>query len=248
MQLFRKAHLFLFFVLSVQVLAANATDEGEVYLFHRPTHKNFTNETPKSVRSGDVVLVGGLKVPVYSLTMVSGGQDGLETFAPKTRNLSVKINPELANQLEAYAYPMGIILVPKNWSARSASVGADGSVYMIFAPDTSGQTYLSFSHAGACVGCAYMAGSLYFEEARNLAKKLGFPFYQESEIVRTVKLNQTENGYSIKITEGNPVDGLVSFDIADDYHFFDVQISAPADQHAMATAILNQFILPNKDK
>jgi hypothetical protein len=199
---------------------------------------------PQVRRAGDVELVGGFKVPVYSVSMVSGAQDGLETFAPQTTKLNIRVAAEIANKLDAYAYPMGIMLVPKKWVVRSARYGADASVYMLFSPDTSGQSYLSFSSAGACAGCAISDGSLYFEEAKKQAKSNEFFFYRASKIVRTETLNRFLKRYRIKGAHGNPVSGMAYFDEDDDLPFSDVQISAPVDQQSMVSAILNQFNVP----
>jgi Domain of unknown function (DUF4850) len=249
MQRLRKIFLHLLVFLAGTPLIAHAADEaGDVYKFHRPSFKISPEDAPKSKRSGDVILAGGLRIPAYSLSMASGVQEGLETFSPKVRDLKIRVKPELANQIDAYAYPLGVILVPRGWLPRIAREGADGSVYMLFAPDTNGQTYLSFSHSAACLGCAYSSASLYFEEARKLAKENGFPFYQKSNLIRTVTLNNSEKAYSINISSGNPVDGLAYFDADNDYPYYEVEISAPAAQHAIATGILNQFVLSKKSK
>jgi len=242
----RKLHILCFIFLAGWAFSASADDVGETYSFHRPGIKVSSEEMPKSVRSGEATLAGGLRVPMFSLSMVSGAQEGFENFTPEARNPDIRIKPEFANQLAAYASPVGTILVPKDWSVRKAASGADGSVYMLFAPDTSGQSYLSISSSGACAGCAMSSGSLYFDEARKLAKDDEFPFYRKSDIVRTARLGRFQKSYSIKVTDGNPVDGIAYFNAADDLSFLDVQISAPATMHPLATVILNQFKLSGK--
>lgn len=241
---------FLFLpLLAATSLVAHAEDAGETYTFHRPSFTSAPGDLPKAQRSGDVALADGSKVAAYSLTMGSGiAEQGFETFAPEGRKLDADIKPGLAAQLDAYAYPLGIILVPKGWAPRSAGAGADGSVALVFAPDNSGQSYLSFSHTGACVGCAYSEASPYFAGARKLAKENDFMFYRESNAIQTVPLNPWQMAYSVKAPGGNPVDGLAFFDADGDIGFYDVQISIPAAQHALATALLNQFVLPKKRK
>lgn len=231
-------------LLACWITGANATEAGMEFSYHRPDFKEAPEDVPKSARAGDLELPGGVKVPLYSLSIASGRMDGLETFSPRSFKLDREIKPEIAAQLDAYAYPQGIIFVPKNWSIRSGSAGADGSMVLLFAPDKSGKIYLSYSSAGACVGCAYSDGSLYFDEARKLAKGDEFSFYRKSDLVRSVRLNQFEKGYSIKIAEGNPVDGIAYFDESSDLPFFDARISLPSAQHSLATAVLNQFKRP----
>ncbi len=56
-------------------------------------------------------------------------------------------------------------------------------------------------------------------------------------------LNAVQRAYAIE-TGGNPVDGLAYFSPDDDLMFYAVEISAPAAQHALAQAVLNQFVIP----
>ncbi len=222
-------------------MSTNALADGKEFSYHRPDFKVAPGDTPKSKRVGDVETRNGVKIPVYALSMPSGSTDGLQTFTPQSRQLDLELKPEIAAQLDAYAYSEGVILVPKNWSILRAGAGADGSTALLFAPDKSGQSYLSFESAGACIGCAYSNASAYFDEARKLAKQDDFLFYRKSDLIQSVQLGRVEKGYRIK-TEGNPVDGIAYFDSSSDFPFFDVQISLPATQHPLATAVLNQFV------
>jgi hypothetical protein len=222
---------------------------GDEYSYARPSFKVPAEEMPKATRTDDLILAGGIKIPAYSVAMVSGAQEGFETFKPETGRLDAHIKPEFADQLAAYGTPKGTILVPRNWSLRKALHGANSSTYMLFAPDESGQTYLSISDAGTCVGCAETDASLYFDEARKQAKDDEFPFYRKSNSVRAVRLNRFQQGYNIKVTDGNPVDGIASYDPnVDDGIFYDVQIGAPASQHSLTTFILDRFKRAKKSK
>lgn len=249
MQTMQKLRIFSLIFLAGWIFSAHAANTGDEYSYARPSFKVPAEEMPKSTRTDDLTLAGGIKVPAYSVSMVSGAQEGFETFKPETSRLNVRIKPEFADQLAAYATPKGTILVPRNWSLRKALHGADGSTYMLFAPDDSGQSYLSISDTGACVGCAETAASLYFDEARKQAKDDEFSFFLKPHSVRAVRLNRFQQGYNIKVTDGNPVDGIASFDpnVADGI-FFDVQISAPANQHSLATFILDRFKQTKKSK
>ncbi len=244
--------ILLFALLTGIPFAAHAADDedmGSDCTYRRPDFKD--RSIPKFQRAGEVMLAGGLKIPAYSLSMDSGilEEGELQTYTPgKPNPEAMKLKPEFANQLDAYATPMGMVLVPRGWMPVDASEGADGSFYIYFAPDTSGQTYLSISNTSACVGCAYMSASLYFDEARNLAKENTFPYCRASRAVHAVPLNPTQKAYRIVVTEGNPVDGLAYFDSNEDEPYYDVRISVPAAQHALASAILNQFVLSKKSK
>jgi len=226
------------------VAVANAEEADYVYSFHRPNLDIASEKVPKAIPAGFLELAGDVKIPVYSLVMSSGRtESGPETFEPKSSKLDLTIKPEVAAQLDAYAYNQGIILVPRNWKVRSGGIGFDGSMYLLFAPDKSGQIYLLYSSSGACYGCALTSASLYFKEAKKMAKEDEFGTYRHSSAIQMVTLNKFEKAYSVKVKNGNPVDGIAYFDSADDFPFFDVQISAPLELHYLATAVLNQFKL-----
>lgn len=229
--------------------AALADDFGEACVYHRPHLEEASGAPPKFQRAGEVA-VGALKIPAYSLSMEDGGlrSGGVSTYAPGKKGPRVKLKPELASQLEAYATPMGTILVPKGWRPRLAARGADGSFAIFFAPDAGGQSYMSVKNTAACVGCAYSSASWYFENARALARQDGFGYCRSAEGVHSVALNPFQRAYRIATGEGNPVDGLAYFDPGDDLMFYDVQFSAPAAQHALASAVLNQFVIPRRAK
>jgi hypothetical protein len=221
--------------------ATNALAEESAFVFHRPNFKDKLLDKPVAEPAGEIELNGGIKVPVFSLAMVSGRQDDKEIFRPQVKRLAIDVKPDVAARLYAYAYPMGIILVPKNWQAWSAAVGADGSAALLFAPDASGQNYLAYSNSGACVGCALSSASLYFDEAKKKAKDDDFVYYSRPANLKMVRLNQFERAYNIAVKSGNPVDGLAYYNAGDDFPFFDVQVSLDKDDHELARAILNQF-------
>ncbi len=104
------------------------------------------------------------------------------------------------------------------------------------------------SSTGACAGCAESDASLYFDTVRESAKGDMFPYCRKPDFVRSVPLGPDQRAYSIKVTDGNPVDGWAYFNQDDNVEYYDVQISAPASQHALASAVLNQFVIPRKSK
>ncbi len=243
--------IMLLILLTGMPLAAHAAEDdedmGSDCTYHRPDFKE--RSIPKFQHAGEVTLAGGLKIPAYSLSMTSGAlnEGELQTYTPKEPYPNIKLKPELASQLDAYATPMGMVLIPRGWKPIDAAENFDGRLYIAFAPDTSGQSYLSIESAGACMGCAYGDASLYFANARKYARENAFSYCRASRAVHSVSLNPTQKAYRIDVTEGNPVNGLAHFN-ADDQYFYDVRISVPAAQHALASVILNQFVLSKKSK
>lgn len=227
-------------LLSLGLTTVALADES-VYVFHRPDFKVDRQDKPIAKPAGEIELKDGVKVPVFSLAMVNGASDDKEVFRPRVKKLDLAVKPELASRLVAYASPMGIILVPKNWQAWSAAIGVDGSASLLFAPDASGQNFLSYDNSGACVGCALSAASLYFDEAKKRAQQDDFATYRRPPALKMVKLNQFIKAYNIAVSSGNPVDGLAYFNHESDYEFFDARVSLGKDNHDLATVLLNQF-------
>ena len=221
-----------------------ASENGEVYSFHRPDPKVKSADIPIANRVGDLELANSTQIPLYSLSMSSGRtESGPEIFEPKSSKLDFNLGNDISGQLAAYAHNEGIILVPRDWVVKSAGIGADGSMYLLFGPKKPDSSYMLYRSTGACVGCAVDEASLYFDEARRRAKGDEFMFYRKSNLIRLLSLNDFEQAYSIRVKTGNPVDGIAYFDGASDFMFFDVQISLPKKQHKLAQAILNQFLL-----
>lgn len=221
--------------------AGSAMADESAYVFHRPDFKGDPQDKPVAKPAGEIELKDGIKIPVFSLAMVSGRDEGKAVFRPQVKKLGLAVKPELASRLIAYAYPMGIILAPKGWQAWAAGDGADGSASLLFAPDASGQNYLTYYNAGACVGCALSAASLYFDDAKKQARKDEFEYYRRPATLKMVNLNPFVKAYNIGVASGNPVDGLAYYNANDDFEFFDVRVSLDKDNHDLATVILNQF-------
>jgi hypothetical protein len=228
--------------------ARPADDLGHLCTFHRPTLKQAPAERPKFNRVADVA-VNGARAPAYSLSLTAGGlpEGGFATYRPDAKPLHVKFKTTAGMRFDLYAIPTGTIFVPSGWTPRSGAKGADGSFYIVFAPDVTGKAYLYISNTAACVGCAYSSASEYFESARALAKKDGFAYCRSAEGVHIVALNPVQRAFRID-TDGNPVDGLAYFNPDDDLMFYEVEVSLPVSQHALATVLLNQFVIHGRSK
>lgn len=224
-------------------------DLGQACAYHRPKLGQTPAERPRFKRVTDVV-VNGVGMPAYSLSLSDGGgrAGSFATYRPHAKPVPIKLGPKATTRFDVYATPDGTVLVPRGWAPRVGALGADGSFFVTFAPDASGQTYLSISNTSACVGCAYSSASWYFKRARALAKDNGFAYCRSAKGVSSVRLNPVQRAYRIRIAGGNPVDGLAYFNPDDDLMFYEVEISAPASKHALATAVLNQFVLHGHKK
>jgi hypothetical protein len=228
--------------------AAQTEDLGQACTYHRPTFDPASADTPKPMRAG-AVTVNGFNIPAYGISLSNPLRaSGFATYTPGKRGPKIRLTPEMAGRLEAYATPMGTILVPGGWTPRSGAEGADGSFVIYFTPDAGGESYMSVESTAACVGCAYSSASWYFKSARALARDNGFAYCRSAAGVHSVPLNPVQRAYRIKTAQGNPVDGLAYFNPDDDLMFYEVEISLPAAQHALATAVLNQFVIARKSK
>lgn len=115
------------------------------------------------------------EISVYQ-TKYENNIEGSWTKTPVTP-FSTKLNAEILEQFDLYAVPFEkMILVPKNWQLLNGGVGVNGSISYVFTPKT-GKGYLSYYHAGACVGCAMISASAFFPEAQKDAKEHDFAAY-----------------------------------------------------------------------
>lgn len=249
-----RGRLIFAFTLALAAVAvvARAADEFdekvEVCKFHRPTFEASPTGLPKVKRVEDAT-VNGVKIPAYSLSTEDASQEsGMSTYTPHGKPFAIKLKPEIANQLEAYATPMGTILAPKGWAPVAGAEGADGSFRIAFAPDRTGRAYLSLESTGNCAGCAFLASSMYFGHA--VAREEDDPLFTclKPDFVHAVPLNPDQMAYTIKADAGNPIDGVAYYNTDVNVVFYDVQVSMPASQHAMASVLLNQFVIPKKSK
>lgn len=229
--------------------SGQAEDLGQACAYHRPRLTQTPADRPQFKRVTDVII-NGVRMPAYSLSLTDGGRraGAFATYQPDAKFISIRLKPKSAASFVVFAMPWGTILVPRGWKPRVGALGADGSYYIIFAPDASNRSYLSISNTSACVGCAYSSASWYFRRARALARKNGYAYCRSTKGIHSVRINRVQRAYRIKTAVGNPVDGLAYFNPDDDLMFYEVEISAPASKHALASAVLNQFVVPGRSK
>lgn len=121
--------------------------------------------------------------------------------------LDAALDARDAARLALWYSHAGWLLVPRGWRPTKGGVGADGSVVLLFLPDT-GQGHVSYYDPSACVGCAQHVASAFFAEARQDARANEFPFYTGTQqAVTTTRLRRHLIGYRAMV-DGVPVDGI----------------------------------------
>lgn len=226
-----------------------ADDLGMACIYHRPALAQASADRPKFTPADDLAL-DGMQLPAYSLSLSDGGgrPGSFASYRPDATPPHPGIKQKAAAQLAVYAIPGGSMLVPRGWQPRVGALGADGSFFVVFAPDDTGQTYMSISNTAACIGCAYSSASWYFKQAVPFAKAQGFAYCRSTRGVKSVRVSRVQRTFRINSTGGNPVDGVAYFNPDDDQMFYEVEISVPASQHALAMSVLKQFLIPEKSK
>ena len=240
----RKRILRLLLFTIILVFPVTGVVSAEVYKFTLTNPPDKVADQPKVKAIGDLVINGTVHIPAYQLTMQDGTEEsGWSTAAPETLKIQGHLDPRFAGRLTAYFHARGWILVPRIWKVTRGAQGADGSAVVNFAPPT-GQGHLTYSTAGACVGCAQSTASVFFPEARQSAKQNEFLFYNGTNVpMKTVRIRPKIMAYRV-VVHGQPIDGLAFYDEENDFQFFQVEVSLPAAERGLATPILNWFLPP----
>lgn len=234
----------LFFSI-IFVFSVTGVVSADVYKFNLINPPDKEAELPKVEAIGDLVINGTIHIPAYQLTVLDSIEDsGWSTVAPETLKVQGHLDPKFAGRLTAYFHTNGWMLVPQSWKVTRGAQGVDGSAVVSFAPPT-GQGHLTYSTAGACVGCAQSNASIFFPEARRSAKENDFLFYNGTNVpIKTVRIRPKIMAYHV-VVHGQPIDGLAFYDEENDFEFSQVEVSLPTADRDLATPILNWF-LPSK--
>ena len=118
-------------------------------------------------------LAGAVLIPAYSVDT----RTGLD-LSPEDRAFLAEL-PVLPRTIKAksvswvYLTGYGWLLIPRGWIVVDGGVGADGSMALL-AQSKSGISWLEYSDAGNCVGCAITAASCFYPQAH--AQALDYDF------------------------------------------------------------------------
>lgn len=242
----QQLNLFLFGLIALFGVTVNlpALAKGEVHVFNRPVVSDAVTDRPAYKRIGDLSLKNGVSVPAYNLTLASGrAESEFETTSTNDFSSGFSVESKIASQLVAFLLPHGWVLVPKNWKPLKGMLAGIGSTAVLFGSDKNAQSYLSYFEAGSCVGCIETDASLFFDKARKRAQANEFTYYTKSNApLKLVSLNKTQKAYRLRLDNGNPIDGLVTYDGEGDEFYSHMQVSVPEKDRALASILLNQFV------
>ena len=241
----------LMFCLCAQSFAQNAANPEE-NLFVIADSVEADNAPDRATAFAlDNVTLNGVSVPAYGISLadVMSDKEGarVEFGRDNTETLSSSASADALQQLAVYHHPNGWLLAPRDWQLVRAQLGVNGSEILAFAPQT-GQGYLLFSHAGACVGCAQSEAAVFFEEAKKDAQENDFDFYTGTDVaIKSVRLRPHLVAYEAHKNDQR-IDGVAYYDRDNEMEFWRVQVSLPAEQQALARPILNRFVPPREKK
>ena len=140
------------------------------------------------------------------------------------------------------------ILAPKDATVSRAEVGANGSAVLTL---KSPKAVISVYDSAACVGCAYLQASPYFDNAKRLATE-NFPDLDQTppkKGLQSVRKDHTTAFYSYP-TNGKTTHGLAKFFDGstgnEDVTFNQMEITVDAKHKKLATTILNFYYHQNR--
>ena len=119
-------------------------------------------------------LAGTAQIPAFSVDSRTGLDLGSDDRAlAELPVLPTQINAKSLTWVHLNGY--GWLMIPKGWSVVDAGTGADGSMALI-AQSKSGASWLEYSDAGQCVGCAISAANCFYPQAHAQAVENEFDF------------------------------------------------------------------------
>lgn len=122
-------------------------------------------------------LAGTLQIPAFSVDVRTGLDLDSEdrAFLAELPVLPGTIKAKSLSWIHLTGY--GWLLIPKGWRVVDGGVGADGSMVLIAQANAkSGASWLEYSDAGQCVGCAISAANCFYPQAHASAVENEFDF------------------------------------------------------------------------
>ena len=129
-------------------------------------------------------LAGTSQIPAYSVNARTGLDLSPEdrAFLAELPILPDKIKASSVSWIHLSGY--GWLLIPRGWQVVDAGVGADGSM-VLMAQAKTGNSWLEYSDAGQCVGCAITAASCFYPQAQTQALEYDFDTTQCQSMAST---------------------------------------------------------------
>lgn len=165
--------------------------------------------------------------------------------------IEVRLPERWASEVEAYGVAGLVLLGPKNWTG-AGSVGANGSrgarLQPPGGPSPSAGAWIWYADTGGCAGCAVIEAAQYFDSVRDRWDGSYGTLPERPPGVQSHLLSPRLLAYRIP-DAGFEVNGvaytpLTDSDIstAEPPWFVQLETALPAEQHGLATVILNDFI------
>lgn len=201
---------------------------------------------------GTATFKNGIRIPAYAINYQDPIADGTTTSEGSCQKNSCSfqftVPAEQAPTLKLLKLDgISWILAPKEASITRADVGANGSAALTV---KSGRATITAYDSSACVGCAYLSASPYFNNAKKLSEEI-FPDLDTTppkKGLKSVRKNKTTAFYSY------PANGKITHGVAkfhdgnqnDDVNFNQLEVTVDQQNTKLATTILNFYYHQNK--
>ncbi len=220
-------------------LAAGAVQAQDVLPIGEPVRLTEQSQSQRFALAP--VQVNGVQLPAYGIRLPSPVLDEMLSFTPEQTALQSAATAAQLQRLSVYAFAGRWFLVPRDWTLRSAELGANGSEWLEFAP-ADGNGLLRYINTSACVGCAQSEASAFFPEARRDAKANDFSFYRGTDVpIKSVRLRPHLMAYQAS-KHGRRIDGLAYYQSDSDLPYWRMEVSLPPAQQDLAQPILNRLL------
>ena len=193
------------------------------------------------------VSFGNMRVPAHAISVrhpIESGwlTDDVDCLGQTCQvKVSAKVSTDTAlwQQLKAlYVAGIGWVLVPKTWQDIEADVGVNSSQALL-ATSPDGKESIAFYHSGACVGCALVSASPWFEQAHRAAKAYDFPAYRARSDVHVVRAQADKVLFSYQLPHQYKTHAVAYWRDENDEPYRELRVTLHPSKQALAGLILN---------
>ncbi|MFB2578484.1 DUF4850 domain-containing protein [Acinetobacter sp. c2-A9] len=206
--------------------------------------------SPKPI--GMVKMRNGVKLPAYQTYFTDGASDKeYETQQPKGLSLDDSLDAKLASQFVLYYFDQRWFLIPKDWHFVNASIGANASSVINFAPTQGNKGHFSaWTNNGGCYGCGLNTASYYSKQADKMNQEQYDAKAQYMDTSPKMQLVPLKRDWTASRTtlDGQNIDGIVYINMDDGIDVWTAQVSLPKSQAHLATPMLNWYLSKSKSK
>ncbi|MFB2587934.1 DUF4850 domain-containing protein [Acinetobacter sp. c1-l78] len=200
--------------------------------------------SPKYI--GMVTMRNGVKLPAYQTYFGAGWSDkDYETRAPESLTIDAELDAKLASQFVLYYFDQRWFLIPKDWHFVNASIGANASSVINFAPTQGNKGHFSaWTNNGGCYGCGLDAASYYSKQADQMNQRefdAKAQYMDTSPKMQLVALKKDWTAWRTTLG-GQNIDGIVYINTDDGVYVWTAEVSLPKSQAHLATPMLNWYL------